>query len=168
VVADEFRETRSSYTAYKKNDKTRTSNTAITEAARQVSLALQAIAMEEKELSQALSDHTPRLPMPYHASFLIPTIVTSASLFTCEFEPAHIDPLTGEMPYAGAKLIEKPYLIMEYALPRNLQMTPFDKAQAFISGALEGFMRMHIVVITSRSFADFLRDFATNPALVFS
>src|SRR5207248_3223964 len=47
LAADEARETRADYRSYQRNDKTKTSNAAITDAAYQVALATQAIYYEE-------------------------------------------------------------------------------------------------------------------------
>jgi len=58
-IADEARETRGSYIGYKKGDKTKTANAAISEAAYQVALATQAICLEEGQFSSILGFGSP-------------------------------------------------------------------------------------------------------------
>jgi hypothetical protein len=98
----------------------------------------------------------------------LPTIVTSARLFTCEFDPSDIDPATGEIPYARATITERPFLIYEYPLPRHLQQGPSDLTTVLTDDLIELFVRMSILVVHSAKFADFLDKIAQEIALSYS
>jgi len=159
-VADEARETRGSYAAHQRGDRTKTSNAAIAEAAHQVALAAQAIAQEERGFGSTLGSADPAPRMPWRKQVFLPMVVTSARIFTCDFDPADVDPSTGEIPYAKATLNEWPYLVYEYALPRHLQLAPTDVVYALTRGSMELFARMHILVVHSGKFAEVLGDIA--------
>lgn len=161
-IVDEARETRGSYAAYQKGDKTRTSNAAVTEAAHQVALATQAIILEERHFSQTLGTARPPVAMPWRKQVFLPMIVTSARIFTCQFDPSEIDPSTGEIPYPKATINEVPYLIYEYALPRRLQAGPENLVYALTHDSMDLFMRMHIFIVNSANFAEVLRETAKN------
>jgi hypothetical protein len=135
VVADEARETKGNYQLIKdRKDRTKTMNTAITEAATQIAIATQSILRQEYEivqklsetalerhLSQTLSKMTVNSAAPYAGFFCFPTIVTTANLYTCEFQNEDIDLTTGEISWNKAKLNKCPYLLFNYALPVALQ-----------------------------------------------
>jgi hypothetical protein len=158
-TADEARETRGSYQAHQKRNKTKTSNAAVSDAAYQIALATQAIVSEEQRFLQHLGSSPGRdLPMPWKRQAFLPTIVTSAQLFTCEFHPSDIDPATGEIPYAKATITERPFLIYEYPLPRHLQQEPSDLTAVLTNDRIELFVRMPILVVHSAKFADFLDE----------
>jgi hypothetical protein len=169
-TADEARETRGSYLTYQKKDKTRTSNAAVSDAAYQIALATQAIVSEEQRFLQHLGDSAPRreLPMPWKRQAFLPTIVTTARLFTCEFDPRDIDPATGEIPYARATITERPFLIYEYPLPRHLQHGPSDLTTVLTNDLIELFVRMPTLVVHSAKFADFLDEITQEVAIGYS
>lgn len=147
-------ETRGNYLKYKKdNDKTRTSNAAIMQAAHQIALATKAVFNEELLNSKALST---KAKMPYSHQIFIPTIVTTAKLFLCKFDPKDIDPKTGEIPFAKASLEEQPYILYEYPLPVHFHSTPLDKVSVLKTGNKDFGTRMDILVVNSSSFPDFL------------
>ena len=148
-VADEARETRGSYLGYKGGSITKTSSSAIQEAAHQVGLATMSIFKEDEEFSNVLGKTNPPQPMPWSKQILLPTIITSAHLFTCTFDPADVNAGTGEIPYGKAQLTEVTHLFYEYPLPRHLQSKPRDLVQALSGNHIEDFMRMHIMVVHS-------------------
>src|SRR5262249_15568943 len=82
-VADEARETRGNYLGYKGSDKTKTANTAISDAAKQIALATRAIGIEELVKAQHRRQ-AGKSPL-YANTIILPVIVTSANLFICEF-----------------------------------------------------------------------------------
>jgi len=159
-LADEARETRGDYRSYQKNDKTKTSNASITDAAYQVALATQAINHNETKFGSALGATSTPPAMPWKRQLFLPVIVTTARLFTCTFEADNIHPATGEIPYASTTLEEQPFLFYEYPLPRHLQMSPSDLAQTLKAGSIEWFTHMHIAVVYSGKLTDFLNSFA--------
>jgi hypothetical protein len=63
---------------------------------------------------------------------------------------------TGEIPYTEATLTERPFVLFEYALPRHLQHTPADLAAILLQERIEVFMRMHIFIVHSEKFTEFL------------
>jgi hypothetical protein len=155
-TADEARETRGSYLQHRKDDKTKTSNAAVSEGAYQIALVTQAISTEERQFLTRLGLSRQDLVMPWKRQILLPIIITSARIFTCEFDPRDIEPTTGEIPYAKAAITEHPFLIYEYPLPRHFQKPPSDLIATVTEDQIELFMRMHILVVYGAKLADFL------------
>ena len=160
-VTDEGREVRGTYHAYSKGDKTKISNAAIVEACYQVALATQAVFVEEVRFSDALSRH-PTAPMPYATKVLIPTVITTADLKVCEFDPKDVQSATGEIAYDRMALKQVDALVFEYALPRHLQNQPADLGSTLVAGALDSFTRMHILVVHSPVLAGFIKIVEAN------
>lgn len=155
---DEARETRGSYLSLKTGDKTKTSNKAIAEAAYQVALATQAICAEEHSLNQKRFSSNPPNPTPRRVEVFIPTIITNANLFVCEFDPKEVSPETGEIEFSKVCLTQKDFLVYEYPLPRHLQITPADPIWLRDHGSIEDVVRMHILVINSGALPMVLRN----------
>jgi hypothetical protein len=126
IKADDARETKGNYHLIKnKNDKTRTSNSAISEAAYQVSIAAQHIYNSEshrmiRQGSLANTKST-RTQMPWEHKVVLPLIITTARLQVCEFNASDIDIKTGEIPFDKTLLKEVPFLSYEYRLPPHFQ-----------------------------------------------
>jgi len=155
---DEARETRGAYqtTSDQRNDrtKTKTSNAAISEAAYQVALATQSVLHDEIEKSSNQSNSINL--MRWNMQAIIPIIVTSANLFTCNFDPSDVDPNTGEIPFDRAELTSHPYLVYAYPLPRHLQYLPSYTVTYLTPQMLELYKRMQIIVVHSSKLTDFL------------
>jgi hypothetical protein len=160
--ADETRETRGQYQSInnEKRDKTKTSNSSISEAAYQIALATQTIQLEEAKFSQNESAAGQAWQMPWALQVFLPTIVTSARLFTCEFDPSDVDASSGEIAYDKAKLNEQPYLIYQYTLPYHLQNIPEKLADSLTLKDIEMYLRMSIFVVHSKEFDVFLTSIA--------
>ena len=97
----------------------------------------------------------------------IPAIVTTAKLVVCDFDPADVNPVTGEVPFDKATLREVPSVTFEYTLPRHLQFGPADISRSYGEGLVDLFTRMHLLVIQSGHFADVLKELGKgdlNPA----
>lgn len=156
-LVSDARETRGTYQQYSKGDKTRTSNAAIWDASRQVALATQAVIFEEAQFLSALGTHPGPAPRLYRAQAFLPVIVTTARILACGFDPADVDPRTGEIPFDKAYLEERPYVLYEFPLPRSLLMPPPEIGRAIMSGLWEDLARMCIVVVHSEAFAGFLQ-----------
>lgn len=156
IGADDGREVRSGYLQSHKGDKTKTSNAAISDAAYQVALAIQSIFFEEMKFSKTLGSANPSPGLPYRKLTILPVIVTSAHIFVCEFDPADVDPSTGEIPYAKATIKEVPNVSFQYPLPRHLQGKPASLADALSTGQLHQFTHMGIIVTHSEAFPEFL------------
>lgn len=146
-------ETRGNYLNYKGGNKTKTSNASITKAAHQVSLAARAIFENELANSRTLSGKSRK---PYNHQIFIPTIVTTARLFVCNFNSEDIDQKTGEIPYSKVTLEEQPYLLYEYPLPVHFHSTPSDKISVIKSGNKDFGTRMDILVVNSSNLSEFL------------
>ena len=166
-ITDEARETRGSYKDHKTiNTKTKTANTAISEAAYQVALGTQAIFLSESRYlinkfeRTELSPAFPLRDMPWMKQFFLPVIVTSAQLFTCDFSPDDIDPISGIIPLSKPMLTERQELLFEYPLPRHLQAMPLFPQVAKDEGELDLFNRMHIRVVHSGYLPEFLKNLA--------
>src|SRR5260370_10664452 len=158
---DEARETKGNYLDYKANGRnkdqlTRTSNAAITDACLQVAIATRAISIEDVSHSKALGSKNPPVSLPYTAQIILPVNVTTAKILICEFDINDVKPDTGEIPFNKATITEYPHLLFEYALPRFLQSAPQDLTSVLEQGILERFMRMDILVINSMHFTETL------------
>jgi len=149
-------ETRGNYLKYKRGDNTKTSNAAISQAAHQIALATKAVYEEELSNSKTLSVRTANAEKPYVQRIFIPTIVTTAKLFTCKFNSKDIDEKTGEIPFSKVTLEEQPYLLYEYPLPVHFHSTPIDKVGVLKTGNKEFGTRMDILVVNSSKLSEFL------------
>ena len=141
---------------YKGGNKTKTSNAAISKAARQIALATKAVFEEELNNNKALCARTAGAEMPYVHQIFIPTIVTTARLITCKFDPKDIDEKTGEIPFSNVALEEQPYLLYEYPLPVHFHSTPLDKVGVIKIGNKDFGTRMDILVVNSSKLSEFL------------
>ena len=149
-------ETRGNYQQYKRNDKTKTSNNAIYNAAHQVALATRSIFGEEVNNNKILSARNVGISAPYDNQIFIPVIVTTAKLFTCSFSPKDVNQKTGEIPIAKVNLQEQPYVLYEYPIPANLHLPPLDMVEALKTGNKDFGTRMDILVVNSSRFVEFL------------
>jgi hypothetical protein len=172
---DEARETRGSYREFKTaGSKTKTANTAVSEACYQVALATQAIFLSEsqylmRKLERAEpSAHVPPQGMPWFKQLFIPVVVTTAQLFTCDFSPDDIDPVSGVLPFSKAAITERPQVLYEYPLPRHLQAMPLFPEVTRDEGDTELFNRMHIWVVNSGHFGEFLEGMAKDADALFN
>jgi hypothetical protein len=147
--------------------KTETSN-AVTEAAYQVTLATQAIFWEEvKSSSRRGEEASSTTQMSWDMQALLPVIVTSAHLFTCDFDPKEVDAGSGEIPYDKAKLVEHPYLVFTYTLPCHLQYVSEEAANNLPSSQLERYRRTQIMVVHSGKLKEFLELIIRNAEYLF-
>jgi hypothetical protein len=167
VMADEARETRGDYLGYKKqqSEKTKTANRAIQDAAHQVAVATQWIRFEEQRHGIALGATVPAPSPAYKFHHIIPVVVTTANLYLCEFDPAEVDPATGEIPPAKVRLTPVPNLRYEYPIPLSIQSRPPSDELGGILQEMQmhRFQRLQIEVVNSLAFEGFLRDFEFDP-----
>lgn len=157
--ADDAREVKGHYYDLNKkedNEKTKTSNTAVRDATRQITIGSQAIETREEHLAGRLGAATPALEMEWKSEVLIPIIVTSAKLKLLDFNADKVDAGTGEIPFSAATLKEVPYLVFEYPIPSRLQHRP--KNDIDIIGKEQWFTRKDIIVVTSTSFNKLLEN----------
>jgi len=135
---------------------------AITDAATQIAIAAQSILQQEHQIVQKLSSAILQSQSggfsPYAALLCFPTIVTTANLYTCEFQDENIDLATGEIPWNKARLIKCPYLLFNYALPVALQPSPVVTDITYESywEAAQIAARMPIFVVQSKALPTFL------------
>ncbi len=165
-IADEARETRGNYLSYTKNDKTKTSNAAISEAAHQVALGAQAIAAEEESRSSYRAERSKTTDLPWANQVIVPVIVTSAKLFRAVFDARRVAGTSGEIAADDVVLRQVPFAIYKYPLPRHLldPLVRIDRMQD--PAMLERAARRHIIIVTSDHFSEFLRsEFVANLAL---
>jgi len=149
-------ETRGKYLEYRKGDKTKTSNSAISQAAHQIALATKAVFDEELRNNKVLSAKSTNIEKPYDHQIFIPTIVTTAKLFTCKFDSKDINEKNGEIPFSRVTLEEQPYLLYEYPLPVHFHSTPLDKVGVLKAGNNDFGTRMDILVVNSAKLPEFL------------
>jgi hypothetical protein len=160
TVADEARETRGNYLELKNSgSKTKTSNAAIQDAAYQVALATQAIAQEDHSVFRQMGRGSSAESLWWRKKVYFPTIVTTAKLFVCDFDPKDVDPTLGEIAFPKASIQESSVVVFEYALPRSLQFGPRDAAGSYKEGRIDLFTRLHIMVVHSEYLPTFLQTF---------
>ncbi len=167
-VASEARETRGSYQAYRghRDEKTKTANSAITQAATQVALATRAIVAEELEHTEALRQANASPLAPFRRQMVLPVIVTTANLRVCEFDPSQIDSRTGEIAYSDVRLEPVPALVYEYPLPRLFQSGPANLAAAIQEKLIDVFVRMSILVIHSDALPQKLHELIADSGII--
>jgi len=163
-VVENGRETRGTYLEYKaqQNDWqksiTKTSNDAITKAAEQIALATQAIVTEEMNLGQHFGRLNPDELPTLDKHVFLPTIVTTADLFVCEFADEHVDGRSGEISYDHVRLEPVPCLVYRMSLSPHLQRKPDPSVkEAIIYGSHEVHTWMDILVVNSGEFENFLK-----------
>lgn len=166
VVTDDGRETKGNYQAkwqqsqngnqrQPPRDFTKTSNTAITDAAHQIALATQALLLRERNSMKAPPEDK-YAPSSWSQVFL-PLIVTTAKLWTCHFPVEKVDSITGEVPLNEVQYRKQPYLFFTYALPPILQYHPDDVRFVPRSDAdWEQLARLSILVVQSAEFPGLL------------
>lgn len=158
LMANEAREVRGDYLKYQKNDKTKTSNAAIQEAAYQVALATRAIVHEERSLLKKARLSPSHPEPPWTSKAYVPLIVTTAKLFAVEFLANNVKVDSGEIDPHDARLNPVESIVFEYALPKHLQFPPADPLQTLQSGNSDLFSRMHILVVHAESLSIFLES----------
>jgi hypothetical protein len=162
-IFSEARETRGNYQELRNNQKqnnqlTRTTNAAITDAAYQVALATKAIWVEEETHSRKKSEYNPTPELEYQTQFILPCIVTTAKLYSCNFDPKDVDPARGEIQLDKVTLEEIPFAVYEYPLPKHLQPVPIDIVKSLSSKSFELLTFMDIFVVNSLYFKKLLVD----------
>ncbi len=169
TIADEARETKGRYQnkdGPEKKDQTRTSTTAITDAASQIALATQALIVQEyrvlEERKQINQKQNTSALAPYNQLFFFPTIVTTANIFTCQFKDGDVDLMRGEIPFSKGMLTQWPYLMFDYSIPSALQSSPEDMGLDYTREVLERQARMSIFIVQSAFFPSFLECLATS------
>lgn len=157
-IADEARETKGDYQKIKLQDRTRTSNTAITDAATQIAIAAQALMQQELSIMKEISrtGYNGTAHSPYTQLFIFPTIVTTAKLFLCEFQDADVDLSTGVIALDKPTLVPCPFLVFDYAVPPALQLVPEAIRLDYTTDTLKQLARMPIFIVQSEAFPTFL------------
>jgi len=158
VMVDEARETKGDYVNLAKNNQlTKTSNAAITEAASQVALATRFLLFQERKTQEALRRGNMNTTRPHIVQVFLPTIVTTANIFTCHFQDADVDLATGEIPFDKVILTPQPYVLFDYPVPYALQSSPEEMGRSITRDELELQARLPILVVRSSSFPDVLK-----------
>lgn len=147
-IAGEARETRGDYENYKGGNKTKTSNTAITEAANQVVLATHSIAEEHLEFLGRFEDS--KNPVLTH--LYLPVIVTTANLFICKFDPQNTSMTTGTISHHNVNLERQDYLFYEYPIPTHLQIKTDEYWYTERPEEKDRYVRRHVLIINGKSF----------------
>jgi len=162
--ADDARETRGSYGDKKKLDsqKTKTSNSSIADAAYQVALGVQALALEELQRATTLDSSGREYSRDWTDQVFAPLIITTANLKLCEFDANAINASTGEIAYSDVSLSEVPYVILEYGLPRHLHPADVRFENFATDESVEIWSRLQIPVVNSRSLGQFLNSELIN------
>jgi hypothetical protein len=162
-VAEDGRETRGNYLDLKNEArKTRTSNDAISSAARQVCTAYRAITHQESSSAQNRLPvlEGPALLTHYRWQRFVPIIVTTANLHLCEFDAADVSPITGELPWEQARLRKVNHLRYDYPLPPALQweQLPGDKPYMADPSWREPYVRQRVIVVNAIAFQPLLKS----------
>lgn len=119
-ISGDCREVRGTYKDVSNGIKTKTSNSSITDASYQVTLATHSIVNEHVKLldENIKKNNTPS----YTVNAYIPIIVTTANLFLLDYKLTDIDSKSGEISFDNAKLQSVDWLWYEYPVPPHLQM----------------------------------------------
>ena len=157
-VVNDAREVRGEYAKAQGNNKTKTSNAAIQEAAYQVALGTRAIVHEEGALLRKARVSPEHPAPPWSTKLYIPVIVTTARLFITQFDSKSVKLISGEIDLHDAKLEPVQTAVYEYALPKHLQHAPAEPLDTLRTGNSEVFSRMHIFVVHAEAVAGFLSD----------
>ena len=86
----------------------------------------------------------------------IPVIVTTANLFTCDFQDVDVDLNTGEIAFENVVLQSHPCLLYDYPVPHALQRDPEEMGTLYSRENLEEQARMSIIVVQSAFFPTLL------------
>jgi hypothetical protein len=153
-LAGDCRETRGNYDSVKNNIKTKTSNSAISEASYQVTLGTHGFAQEQIKpfLSKPLSELPETLSKQ---SFYFPIIVTTANLYKINFELSDINLSNGEIGFDKATLEEKDFIIYEYPISPYLQTGTIKSLVPYKIGS-DLSMRRHVLIVNSKKFTSAL------------
>ena len=159
-ITDDAREVRGDYQGNKKGDKTKTANNSIWDSAYQVTLAMQAIILEEARnfLNRPLGDMK---------KLFLPIILTTANLMLATYDRQIVNPLNGEISWNNVEFEARDYLIYEYSIPTHLQYNPYVLSQ--IGGIIrpsfndsirqsEQIVRSPILIVQSGKFQEFLES----------
>jgi hypothetical protein len=142
-LADAGREVKGDF---KTRDATRTSNDAITKACNQVALACRATFKNEygRLGLEAAGGQSPE----FDHLFFLPTVVTTANLLVMKFDPADVDPRTGEIPSGRGRLESVDYLFYEHPLPEA-----FQQHAAMTAAGLqhEWLVKQHMLIVQSEA-----------------
>ena len=153
VITDEARETRGEYQKVKQGDKTKTANASITDAATQITIAAQFLLTQEKRIMNERLKNLNNPAPPLSRQVFLPPIVTTAHLFTCDFQDADVDLEKGEIPLSKASLTHHPYLLYNYPVPYASQFMPEPETR----DTLEQQSYMPILVVESTAFPGVLQ-----------
>lgn len=123
-VASDAREVRGDYLSHHSNNKTKTSNSAIQDAAYQVALASRAIVHEETSLLEKACQLPDHPAPPWLSKSYVPVVVTTANLYQVQFLSGATNLISGEIDFAKAILNPVKEILYEYSLPRHLQFSP--------------------------------------------
>ena len=165
AVTDDGRETKGNYQARWElsqngrqlpRDFTKTSNAAITDAANQIALASQALLHQERRNQEAVAAGR-AYPIPNWLHVFLPLVVTTATLWTCQYPAENVAMVTGEIPFSEVQYQQHPYLFFTYALPPILQFhTGDDRSEYRTDGEWEQLARFSILVVQSAAFPGLL------------
>lgn len=162
-MASDAREVRGDYAGHKNdNNKTKTSNAAIQDAAYQVALATRAIIHEEISLLGKVRISPDHPAPPWMSKIYVPLIVTTAKLLRVDFSSRSAKLDSGEIDLHDATLTPVQSIVYEYALPKHLQHSPAEPLQILKSGNSDMFSRMHIFVVNAEALSAFLADLFSN------
>jgi hypothetical protein len=155
---NDAREVRGDYLKHQGNNKTKTSNAAIQEAAYQVALAYRAIVQEEQNLLEKACMSSEHPEPPLLSKSYLPVIVTTANLYEVEFLPNSTSLVSGEIEFANTTLKPVQSALYEYALPKHLQFYPQNPLKTLKGSDSDTFSRMHILVVHSETLSELLSN----------
>ena len=159
-ITDDGREVRGDFQRNKKGDKTKTANNSIWDTAYQVTLAMQAIILEEAR-SFLIN------PLEGMKKLFIPIILTTANLMLATYDRQNVNPMNGKIEWDKVELEARDYLIYEYPVPSHLQYNPYVLSQ--LGGIIRPFfndsirqseqtVRSPIIIVQSGKFQEFLES----------
>ncbi len=147
-ISGDCREVRGSYENVSKGIKTKTSNATITDASYQVVLATHSIASDHRDANTKLLDENSRPVLDRY--LYMPMIVTTANLFTIEYNLDDVDISSGEIPLDKVTLKPADMVFYEYPIPPHLQIVSDTKYIKPYDFSMDYRVRRYILIANAK------------------
>lgn len=94
---------------------------------------------------------------PDVTTWIIPMVVTTASILLCHFDPRHVSLETGELDWAQVTYESADGVALAYPLPVHLQMKPLEPIR-LRSEDIDTFVKKHIFIVRGAGLEGFLQS----------
>ncbi len=138
---------------YGKPDSWKSATERIEKACYQAAQATQALAAEIGDRQGLLLNARME---PEITTWVIPMVVTTASLLLCRFDPRHVSLDTGEIDWTQVSYDSVDAVALEYPLPVHLQMRPMEPLRLGPED-VNTFRKKHVFIVKSTGLERFLQ-----------